>query len=194
MPDISRYGDYVNDGMIAIDLTATYASTSAGSTSIMPHKPGDRRRSTNTGEYIFARAASDVTYGMVCIAGVYGDSSLSSDATRAPILQFAPITTTNAIVGGANGLNMVVVAQVSIASSYYGWVAANGSALRANVLVGCNPKVPLYTTSTAGSLDDTTVSSGYVSGITLNTSATSASATWCIANWPKVIHAQTSSS
>jgi hypothetical protein len=40
----------------------------------------------------------------------------------------------------------------------------------------------LYTTSTAGALDDTTVSAGFIQGIVANTSATSASAPFCMVN------------
>ena len=118
--------DYVTDGKIGVDLTAIYASSSAGSTSLFP----------------------------------------------------ATITTTNA---AALGYSMVGVAQTAITSAYYGWIGLNGL-LRANLLIACNPKVPLYTTGTAGSLDDTTVSSGYIQGIVANTSATSASAPLCIVN------------
>jgi hypothetical protein len=76
---------------------------------------------------------------------------------------------------------MVGFAQNAIASSYYGWVGINGL-LKVNLLIACNPKVPLYTTSTAGKLDDTTVSSGYIQGIVATTSATSASAPFCMVN------------
>jgi len=76
---------------------------------------------------------------------------------------------------------MVGFAQTAIASSYYGWVALNG-VVKVNLLVSCQPKVPLYTTSTAGSLDDTTVSAGFIQGIVANTSATSASAPFCVVN------------
>jgi hypothetical protein len=95
-----------------------------------------------------------------------------------PVMRAVPVTTTNA---AALGFNMVGFAQTAIASSYYGWVGLNGM-LQVNLLVGCNPKVPLYTTSTAGSLDDTTVSAGFIQGIVANTSATSASAPFCMVN------------
>ena len=185
--------DYVTDGKVGIDLTATFASTSAGSTTFMPARPGDKVQSNNNGVYIFARAQSDISQYNVCVFAVYGDSSLSSDSTRVPVIAAVPLTTTNGIKGGTAGDGMVGIAQSNIASSYYGWIALNGSALKCSALIACKPKVPLYTTATAGSLDDATVSSGYVSGITLNTSATSASTPWCIANWPKILHVQTSS-
>ena len=146
--------DYVTDGKIGIDLTATYASTSAGSTSLFPVTPGCRVNTSNNGVYIFVRAESTIA---------------AFDAV---------ITTTNA---AALGFNMVGFAQTAIASSYYGWVGLNGL-LQVNLLVGCNPKVPLYTTATAGSLDDTTVSAGFIQGIVANTSATSASAPYCMVN------------
>jgi hypothetical protein len=76
---------------------------------------------------------------------------------------------------------MVGFAQNAITSSYYGWIGLNG-VLKVNLLVACQPKVPLYTTSTAGKLDDATVSSGYIQGIVANTSATSASAPYCVVN------------
>jgi hypothetical protein len=45
--------DYVTDGKIGIDLTATYASTSAGSTTLFPVTPGTRVSTSNNGVYMF---------------------------------------------------------------------------------------------------------------------------------------------
>jgi hypothetical protein len=66
---------------------------------------------------------------------------------------------------------MVGFAQTAIASSYYGWIGIERY-VAVNLLISCNPKVPLYTTATAGKLDDTTVSAGFIQGIVANTSAT----------------------
>ena len=165
--------DYVTDGKIGIDLTAIYASVSAGSTSTFPATPGETVMTSNNGRYIFARAESTIAQFDAVVFSTFSDS-----ASTTPILRAVPITTTNA---AALGFSMVGVAQTAITSAYYGWIGLNGS-LRTNLLIGCNPKVPLYTTATAGSLDDTTVSSGYIQGIVANTSATSASAPFCIVN------------
>ena len=165
--------DYVTDGKIGIDLTATYASTSAGSTTLFPVTPGTRVGTSNNGVDIFARAESDIAQFDAVIMSTYSDS-----ASLTPVMRAVPVTTTNA---AALGYNMVGFAQTAIASSYYGWIGINGM-LRVNLLVACNPKVPLYTTATAGKLDDTTVSSGYIQGIVANTSATSASAPYCMVN------------
>jgi hypothetical protein len=165
--------DYVTDGKIGIDLTATYASTSAGSTTLFPVTPGSRVTTNNNGVYIFARAESDISAYDAVIMSTFSDS-----ASLTPVLRAVPVTTTNA---AALGYNMVGFAQTAIASSYYGWIGNNG-VLKVNLLIACNPKVPLYTTATAGKLDDTTVSSGYIQGIVANTSATSASAPYCVVN------------
>jgi len=165
--------DYVTDGKIGIDLTATYASTSAGSTSLFPVTPGTRVNTSNNGVYMFVRAESDIAAYDAVIMSTFADS-----ASLTPVMRAVPVTTTNA---AALGYNMVGFAQNAIASSYYGWVGINGL-LKVNLLIACNPKVPLYTTGTAGKLDDTTVSAGYIQGIVANTSATSASAPYCMVN------------
>jgi hypothetical protein len=165
--------DYITDGKIGVDLTATYASTSAGSTTLFPVTPGTRVNTTNNGVYVFARAESDISQFDAVIMSTYADSASST-----PVLRAVPVTTTNA---KDLGFNMVGFAQTAIASSYYGWIGING-VLQVNLLVACQPKVPLYTTATAGKLDDTTVSAGYIQGIVANTSATSASAPFCVVN------------
>jgi len=165
--------DYITDGKIGVDLTATYASTSAGSTALFPVTPGTRVNTSNNGVYIFARAESDIAAYDAVIMSTFGDS-----ASATPVLRAVPVTTTNA---AALGYNMVGFAQTAITSSYYGWIGLNG-VLKVNLLISCQPKVPLYTTATAGKLDDATVSSGYIQGIVANTSATSASAPFCVVN------------
>lgn len=170
--------DYVTDGRIGIDLTATYASTSVGSTNILPATPGATVQTSNNGRYMFARAASTVGQYDAVIFSTFGDS-----ASQTPVLGAVPITTTNA---AALGYAPVGFAQVAVASAYFGWFCMNGLP-RVNLLIACQPKVPLYTTSTPGALDDTTVSAGYVQGIVANTSATSASAPYCLASYPHLM-------
>ena len=177
-------GDYPIDGRIGLDLTATYLSASAASSIQLPARAGDTVRTTNNGKYIFVRAESTISTNMAVILGYVGDSAVvpgNVGTTSIPVLRAQPLTTTNAAPGGAGGSNQVAFAQTSIDSARYGWVQMEGL-LNCNLLIGCNPKVPLYTTGTAGSLDDATVSAGYVLGIFALTSATSASAPLCTAN------------
>ena len=94
----------------------------------------------------------------------------TSSATGASI-GCVPVTTTNALTS-----QRLAFAQTAIASGSYGWVYLSGNNLRVKTLIACQPAVPLYTTATAGSLDDTIVTAGYCLGVVLMTSATSASA------------------
>ena len=165
--------DYTTDGKIGVDLTTIYASASAASSIQLPATPGTRVGASNNGIYVFARAQSTVNQYDCVIFSTYGDS-----ASATPILRAVPVTTTNA---AALGPAPIGFAQVAVTSGYYAWFGLNGM-LKVNLLVSCQPNVPLYTTSTAGSLDDATVSAGYIMGIVANTSATSASAPYCMVN------------
>ena len=120
--------DYVTDGKIGIDLTATYASTSAGSTTLFPVTPGTRVNTSNNGVYMFVRAESTINAFDAVIMSTYANS-----ASLTPVMRAVPVTTTNA---AALGFNMVGFAQTAIASSYYGWVGLNGM-LKVNLLVSC---------------------------------------------------------
>lgn len=95
------------------------------------------------------------------------------------------LTTTLANDGGA-GAKKVGCPQASIASAYYGW------AMRQGVFVGrfsddCADNVPLFTTATAGELDDATASNCLVQGVYLNTTASLATALTCYAASPMVV-------
>ncbi len=178
---MANTNDFVSDGKIGVDLSAVWASTSAGSTGLMPFGVGQTVVTNHNGIYRWARCASDTAAFDVVVFGTYADSAAAS-----PTRAFVPITTTNAITGGVNFGNEVGFCQNSVASSYYTWVCMNGEP-KINVLIACNPKVPLYTTATAGKLDDT-LTSGYVIGVTINSSAVSASSMQGVAQWPRVIN------
>lgn len=70
------------------------------------------------------------------------------------------------------------VAQVAFAAGQYGWVATQGGndLLKVKAKNGCLPAVALYTTGTAGYLDDTSASQTLVNGIVLTDTATSSGA------------------
>lgn len=172
--------DFVTDGKIAVDLTATYASTSANSTAYWPATPGTRVNGNNNSVYMFARAGSTIAAYDAVIFTTLGDS-----ASTTPTPNAVPLTIAGA--SATYGPNMIGIAQTAIASANYGWIALNGSRLKVNCLIACQPKLPLFATATAGSLDDTTVSAAEVAGIIINTSATSASAPLAFVNWPHII-------
>ncbi len=70
-------------------------------------------------------------------------------------------------------------AQVSVATSNYGWVVLGGQ-FQCNVAAQCASSVPLFTTSTAGVLDDATVTAGYVMGLISQQSISNATAVTCL--------------
>ena len=93
------------------------------------------------------------------------------------------LTTTNAATSKRVGF-----AQVSIASGYYGWVQTGGVPV-VKLAASCAPNVPLFTTATAGVLDDATVSGngvGLVVGIVATATASGATAITCVAGYPHV--------
>lgn len=76
---------------------------------------------------------------------------------------------------------VICVPQIAIAGSsgtpLYAWVATGGNGFRGLVLASCAANVALYTTSTAGSLDDATSSVSLVPGLRALTAVTGAGST-----------------
>ena len=83
----------------------------------------------------------------------------------------------------ANTNPTVAFAQVSIATSAYGWVHLGGK-VTVNLAAQCADQVPLWATSTAGVLDDATASVGYINGVMSVTTISNATAVTCIARYP----------
>jgi hypothetical protein len=119
------------------------------------------------GQAVYVQAASAVAQ--------YDAVSVRFDNT------VVPITTTNSANSKAVGF-----AQTSIASAAYGWVQIGGKPV-VKLAASCLPAVPLYTTATAGTLDDTAVSGGLVAGIVAVTTASGATALTCVAGYPHVL-------
>lgn len=84
------------------------------------------------------------------------------------------LTTTNGATSPRVGF-----AQTSIGTSQYGWVQLGGQCF-VNLAAQCAPSVPLFTTSTAGVLDDATVTAGYVMGLISTTTISNATAITCL--------------
>lgn len=77
----------------------------------------------------------------------------------------------------ADAGRIIAVAQIAFSDNDFGWVCtrAGTTARKVKVLASCPPDVRLYTTGTAGSLDNTDASQTAVFGIVLRaTSGTSA--------------------
>lgn len=147
-------------GCLGVDLDQTY--TSAGE---LPIEQGTEVVTRN-GKAILVRAASGIAANNMV---VYGPSSAQASASTDAF----PASTTN-LGGRALG-----IAQTSIASGSYGWIHTEGvREMKVLASAGTLPNVPLYTTGTAGVVDDATVTAGYLQGLyllqTASTGATSA--------------------
>lgn len=122
---------------------------------------------TQHGRAIYARAlAAAVPEGsLVGIAPSSAGATLSVVAT---------------LVSTGNLLNAqtLAISNTSVAVSSYGWFytqSRNPNGVELRVATGCEPNVKLYTTATGGVVDDATISTGFLVGLTVLASAASAS-------------------
>jgi hypothetical protein len=97
------------------------------------------------GHAIYVKALSELSAFACC--AVYADGTAQM------------ITTTLAATS-----KRVAWAQVSVPSGHCAWLQVGGN-FRGNLAANCDDNVPLYTTATAGVLDDATVSGGLVGGV-----------------------------
>jgi hypothetical protein len=112
------------------------------------------------------------------------ESSASACSTFAAVVinenNIATMLTTGVARSAGNHLGF---AQTSIGTGRLGWVMLNGKP-KINLAANCAPFVNLYTTATAGVLDDATVSGsgGCVMGVYAGTSISNATAVTCRVN------------
>lgn len=134
------------------------------------HDLGNRYQDPDGGEWIFVKASAAFTLGDAVVIKATGHG--------------APLSDSNAITPGRVGF-----AQVAFTIDYYGWVKCYG-AVTMRGGAACNAKVALYTTATAGVLDDavpTSASHYNVLGVVASQSASGAGETMTgFANYPIV--------
>ena len=107
---------------------------------------------------------------------VQATSEISTYAAAVIDVNYTALMATTARVTEATGTAVQLgVAQTSIASAYYGWVQVSGRPV-VNLAANCADRVALFTTSTAGVLDDATVSIGYLPGVWSDASISNATA------------------
>jgi len=136
---------------VTVDVDGTQTATFA---------PGTTVTGADGAIYTYVSATSTISqYNAVVIDNVGGA---------------VPVTTTNSATS-----KRIAFAQVSIASSYFGWVKTGGKAI-VQLAANCAPNVPLYTTATGGVLDDAVVWGGLVIGLVANTSISNATAVTCV--------------
>lgn len=133
---------YPIDGKVGIDLTDV--------SSARKYTLGTTLQASDAGEYVYVCNVSAITTGM-CVA-------IDSGFTAAAI--------TTALARTRNNFAFV---QSPFLASQNGWVAKNGDGIKIRTAASTLPNVPLYTSDTAGVLDDATASASHfqVFGVTL---------------------------
>jgi len=94
---------------------------------------------------------------------------------------------TTTLVADAGASKKIGCPQASIASAYYGWFMRMGTFV-GNFADDCAANFPIYTTATAGYVDDATVSNSLIPGLFLNTTGSLATALTCVAATPMYVH------
>ena len=139
----------INSSLIGANLTryTTTAEFALGTTV----------NATDGSIYQYVQASENISqYGVVAIYG-------KTQTVRL-------LETSIANAAGVLNARAVGFAQTSIASAAYGWVARQGKVIF-QVADDCAAGVRLFTTSSAGVLDDATVSECYVAGVQLVTTS-----------------------
>jgi hypothetical protein len=121
----------------------------------------------NNGKFEYVYALSGIAQYDAVVIGVSGNAQ--------------PATTTLAAT-----VKKVGFAQVAIASGSYGWVAREGNGIRVSCAANCAANAQLYTTATAGVLDDAIVTQGALHGVIALGSISNATATPVLAASPHI--------
>lgn len=143
-------------GVMGVDLDANDVSAA--------HDQGLEVR-TRDGAAIYAKAAANSPAYSLC-------KVVPSSAAASASVEAVLVSTGN--LYSAEGI--LAINQADVSASQYGWFYTAGRrSVRVRVLIACEPFVPLYTTGTAGVVDDAVVSAGRIEGLQVLTSAASAS-------------------
>lgn len=148
-------------GLLGVDLDDS-PTTSAG------FALGTTIYTNDGGSYQYVQCATAVT--QYHVVGIDEDYKIS------------PLTKTIA----DDGWRIGVASQSGFAADDFGWVQLTGTTTL-KVLGSCAADVTLYTTATAGALDDTSASQTNIDGIVITTtnSTTAAANVEAILSWPR---------
>jgi hypothetical protein len=146
---------------LSAPLTATEVANGKG------HSLGDRLTDHSGNTWVFVQAsAACAIYDVLTIKNGYETTPITAATAKTPM--------------------EVGFAQFAFAADEYGWVMTNGRPT-INVLVDAAVNVPLYTSGTAGKLDDATTSQA-IRGLVLTDTMTATTSGPCsaVANFPQV--------
>lgn len=117
---------------------------------------------------------------------VHANGAISAYATVLIDQSFeaVAITTTLATSGAANSGNRVGIAQVAFADNDYGWVAIAGTNIKITTSTSALANVALYTTTSAGILDDSSAGCRVVGIVAVSANSTAGQTVVAIASNP----------
>lgn len=158
---------FLTSPLSGADLATTYAPISATTPDVpgLPFVPGTRGFGNGGAEYVFVKATAAITQ-----YNILGVSQSGSTTSSTATFTAAPLTKALADAGAA-----LAVAQIAIADTYSAWVQVKGPT-SLTVKNACLPSVPLYTSASAGMLDDTSASQTRIYGIRIEKTATASGA------------------
>ncbi len=152
---------FVTDGKIGVNLDLTTAGTTTDGVNAL-FSLGTRTTGTDNTEWVYAQAGAAITQ--------YDAVLINED------FQAVPMTTTLATEASGSAGDFVAFAQVAFNDNDLGWFATKGSNIRARLSASCAADTMLYSTASAGVLDDASAGvliNGVVS-VTTITAATNA--------------------
>jgi len=157
---------FVISGELGIDLTATPAGTGTSFDEGNEFILGTRVRTQNGGEYIYVHASAAIAQ--------FDAVGIDEGFEAAPLTK-----------GMADDGWVIGFAQVAFADNDFGWVALSGADIGCNLLISCAADVSLYTSGTAGKLDDSSTSQTKIDGVVAVTTITAATSAEVIATYPR---------
>lgn len=134
---------FVTNGAVGADLTST--------TTDAKFALGDMATGNDGSEWVYCRASETLNqYYSVAVSRTFSAAQL---------------TNTNAVTANFYGS-----AQIAFATSDYGWICKRSATATLRVAASCAKNIALYTTATAGVIDDTATSIAFrLDGVQINT-------------------------
>lgn len=158
---------FFTSGRIGANPTTLTAGTGTNSDQGGLFSLGDREMGTDGSQWLYVHAGAAITQ--------YSWVSIDEN--------FEAVMGTKTLADAGHGVGF---AQVAFADNDFGWVCVNGPGnINVRVLASCAADVQLYTSATAGALDDTSASQTLIRGTVLVVAATTTASTReCIAVYP----------
>lgn len=158
---------YATDGTLGVNLTQLVTGTGTSF---------DRGNQIALGQRVIASDGSEWVY-------VHAGAAITQYSWVSIDENWEAVMGTKTLADAGYGVGF---AQVAFSDNDFGWVCVNGPGnINVRVLASCAADVQLYTSATAGVLDDTSASQNLIRGVVLVTAATNTASTReCIAVYP----------